>query len=913
MPSDARAQAAVVGRVVEARTGAPIAGAAVRVEGTEAMVVSDSAGRFILVRVSPGPQTLRAERLGFATTRLAIVIPARGTLEQELRMAETALEMEGITVTADVAGRARGELGTASVVGADAIRQQTAVSLAGVLELVPGMQLQPPGLESVSQISLRSSPTSGTTAIGGGTTAGNLASFGTLIVLDGIPLSNNANLQSLGARAELSFATSAGGGIDVRRIPAAAIERVEVIRGVPSARYGDLTQGAIVVDTRTAAIAPEVLARYDPRSGELSTVGGWSFADENQAASFTLDVARTRTQPGLTQDHSKRFAGQLAHRATLGAEGGLTLDTRVDAFQLDDDRPEDPNIRPGRASWTRDRGIRLSERARLQLPFDARLTFTGSYSRTEQSSFATTPRVRGPQPFTDRLDEGRAEGRFVMGHYDAELNVDGVPQMIFSRLELAAQRDWGGWMHELRAGSELRREWNAGAGYQFDMEFPPQVTFNAVQGYDRPRRYDVVPPLVHGAFYLDDRLTRTLPGDMVLNLQAGLRLDLLHEGEWWVSGARDALLQPRLNVELMPWPWLRLRAGWGRMAKLPTLGQLNPALQYHDVVNVNWFTSDPAERLAVLTTFIKDPTNPDLGLARATKGEAGFEVALRDGFVQVVGFSDRVDGGVSLRQDLDYVLRDRYELTDSIIGNGIRPGIIEPPTGTDTVPVLVGRPDHLLTQHSRGVELIALLPEVRPIRTRLELQAVWMRTRQEADGLFFGRADRFAAFQLNENMARTPYWRAGIEEGERALATYRIVHHQPSLGFVVTAAIQHNIRDRQRDRTATDSLAFEGYITRGAELVPVPPEARSAPEYADLRVPRGNALVEPQSAPADWLATVQVSKTLPLNGRISFWAFNVFDNPGVYRGPDVQRRIYPRMRFGLELSASTGALGGLLP
>ena len=35
----------------------------------------------------------------------------------------------------DPAGRARGELGTASVIGSEAIRNQTAASLAGILEL----------------------------------------------------------------------------------------------------------------------------------------------------------------------------------------------------------------------------------------------------------------------------------------------------------------------------------------------------------------------------------------------------------------------------------------------------------------------------------------------------------------------------------------------------------------------------------------------------------------------------------------------------------------------------------------------------------------------------------------------------------------------------------------------------------
>ena len=84
-------------------------------------------------------------------------------------------------------------------------------------------------LDRVQQISLRSVPIS-SGAVPSDRSAENLAAFGTLIVLDGVPLSNNANLQSLGSRSDLSFSTSAGGGVDLRRIPAATIERGSLAR-----------------------------------------------------------------------------------------------------------------------------------------------------------------------------------------------------------------------------------------------------------------------------------------------------------------------------------------------------------------------------------------------------------------------------------------------------------------------------------------------------------------------------------------------------------------------------------------------------------------------------------------------------------------------------------------------------------
>jgi hypothetical protein len=168
---NAAAQVDVTGRVLDARTSAPIAGAAVSVEGQAAVAVSDSLGRFRLAAVPPGPQVLRAEMPGYAQARLQILVSATAR-EHDLLMAPHALRLNEIAVSADAQGRARGELGTASVIGREAIRHQTATSLAGILELIPGVPLQAPGLDEVQQIQLRSAPVSPGPASTPGSAAG---------------------------------------------------------------------------------------------------------------------------------------------------------------------------------------------------------------------------------------------------------------------------------------------------------------------------------------------------------------------------------------------------------------------------------------------------------------------------------------------------------------------------------------------------------------------------------------------------------------------------------------------------------------------------------------------------------------------------------------------------------------------
>lgn len=902
-------RARIRGRIVLAEVGTPLPGVIVSVEGMTQQTISDTLGRYVLAGVPPGPQVLVARRIGFAPVRVSLTVPANGVVEYDISMARHALKLPEIRVTADMTGRARGELGTSTVIERDAIEHQTSTSLAGVLELAPGVPIQPPGLDAVQQFAIRAVPTRVTSGLtSGGPSGSDIGSFGTVIIIDGVPFSNNANLQTTGPRGEVRLVgATAGGGVDLRQIPASTIERVEIIRGVPSVRYGDLTQGAIIVETRAGVVQPQARARLDVRTLELSAVGGWSLGRANTLTG-TVDVARTRISPGISQQATTRVTAQLAHRAGVGGslEGGasrrFTLLTRLDLYQLLQDDPENPEVQPGLAASNHDRGLRLQERVRLQLSGGETLTLTTAVNYTRRRSSSQRVFVRGALPFTDRLTEGQQEGHFIGGPYLAQLRIEGEEWNIYNRLEVDARRQWVGFEHRIRLGVELRREWNVGPGLQFDIQRPLQVTFNGVQGFDRPRRFDAIPPVATSAVYLDDRLIRSFLGDVTIDLQTGLRVDMLHRGGLWASAIQDAVLQPRVSVQVAPWTWLRLRAGWGRTAKAPALGLLYPAPQFFDVVNVNWFTTDPDERLAVLTTAVRDPTNRALRFAVGEKREAGFELVSTRGraTLSFVVFRDRTTDAVGFRQDPGFVLRERFALSDSTTGTGRQPDIVRPAFVTDTMPVLIGRPDNVLTLESRGVEATVTLPELRPLRLTFEVQGAWVRTRFFSDAPDFGRS--FESFQLNPAIPRAPFWDGVEREGERGILTYRMIYHEPRFGLVMTAVIQHFVHEVVRDLAGTDTLAFAGFVTRTGELTRVPPAERSDSRFADLQVPRLGVLTMPTNTPSDWFATIRISKTIPGGGELRFYAFNVLDRLGKFGERITVRRQFLPLRFGIELS-----------
>jgi hypothetical protein len=904
------AQATLTGRVTDRVSTHPIASATVAIEGLSIAALTDSTGSYRLA-APPGRFVLRVTRVGYAPARQPITVSTAGTVIVDLEMARNALELRTVTVTADPVSRARGELGTASVIDVEAIRNQMAVSLAGVLELLPGARLQPPGLDGPQQISLRAVPVSsgGFNSLQSSTAANpsaeQLAAFGTQIVLDGVPVSNNANLQTLGARAELALSTTAGSGIDLRRIPAATIERVEVIRGIPSARFGDLTQGVVLVDTRAGAFDPIVTARADAKTTEVALAAGHSFG-QRQTASITSNVARTIIAPGFRDDHTYRLTTGIAHRATLGSVGGASesargvFDTRVDLFHVFEDAPGAAPT-PDVASFSHDAGLRVVERGSIELPETSRLLVTAGFEQVSQRSFTQGPRLRPAMPFTDALAPGRSIGKFIGGTYISRVNIDGAPRHLYTRAELARSATGLGTTHALRAGTELRREWTSGAGYQFDIEFPPQTDFNGVQGYARPRRYDDLPPLATSAFYADDWMSRTIAPDIVLQVQAGVRADVLHSGSTWFSGSRSGVLQPRLNAELSLPHLVRLRAGVGRMAKVPSLGDLYPEPQFNDVVNVNWYANDPAERLAVLTTFVFDPKNPGLRHSVADRAEAGVEMDLGrpDAHLDFVAYADRLAGGVGIRAEPTYLLREHYALRDSTMGTGRPPTIVEPATSRDTVPIIIDRRANNLDVRGIGAEAILTLPEVPFLRTRVVAQGSLTHDRLIQNGIQLG--SNFSDFQVSERQARAPYWDGVTRTGELMLLTTRVIHHQPAIGLVITGTIQHTLREVREDEGGTDTLSWAGYVTRAGSLVPVSAAQRTDAQYQDLRIPRRGLLIDPQRGPVDWLFSVQASKSLPADGRLSFYAFNALDKVGNYGSQAVAARLYPARRFGVEV------------
>ena len=74
----------------------------------------------------------------------------------------------------------------------------------------------------------------------------------------------------------MSEQTTAGRGVDLRTVSAGNIESMEVIRGIPSVEYGNLTSGVVVVKTKAGHTPWEAKFQTDPNSKQVFAGKGFN-------------------------------------------------------------------------------------------------------------------------------------------------------------------------------------------------------------------------------------------------------------------------------------------------------------------------------------------------------------------------------------------------------------------------------------------------------------------------------------------------------------------------------------------------------------------------------------------------------------------------------------------------------------
>lgn len=235
--------------------------------------VTDIDGKAVFQKVPAGTFTLKVSYVGYETYTTTFKVEKDLTVNVQLVPTSLALKEVVVTAKQNASGAS-----TSSIIGRQAIDHLQASSLADIMQLIPGKEMGNVDMTHKSNLQLRTLRNNNTSA------------FGSSIVVDGVPISNN------GLLTQGQFSSTAFTGTDLRQIAADNIDNVEVIRGIPSAEYGDLTSGLVVVHSKVGVTPWQIKAKVNPAMTNASLTKGFSL---NKAGimNVNLDYAKAWGDP----------------------------------------------------------------------------------------------------------------------------------------------------------------------------------------------------------------------------------------------------------------------------------------------------------------------------------------------------------------------------------------------------------------------------------------------------------------------------------------------------------------------------------------------------------------------------------------------------------------------------------------
>ena len=632
------------GRITDKSSGQPIEFATIVLEGHELWAVADSAGRFSITGVPASKTIVNVSCLGYVPWEREVQI-SRNIDNFEIALSLDNLALESAVVTAQEDANSAT---TARTIDKTALDHVQVMNVSDISSLLPGGATSDNTLTTEKQFNIR-----------GGNSEGGNPTFTTAVEVDGVRLSNNASFA-------YGSTSSAFKGVNTNSIASSNIESVEVITGVPSVEYGDMSSGVVKINTRRGQTPLTITMSTSPKTKQVSASKGFSLGHSKDGNSRgvingSLEYTRSISEPMSPYTSYDRKQISLLWSNTYASGRHARFPLRISAGITGNlgglDNEADPDKQAGTFLKQRDNSIRGNIEANwlLSRPWITNLEIKASavygdklqrentsyHSAVSTTSLHSTERgYIMAEPYSPEGSNGAV--RIDPGVRFNVLCVDDKP--FDAKVSVKANWAINGSIanNKVKYGAEWAVDKNFGIGpYTEEMATAP--TF-------RQWRFCDVPAMHNVAAYIEDNFMLHTGGNSRLNLIAGLRWDntIIPSSAYGATSS----LSPRFNAKYTLFtPATRrhnffkefsLRVSWGVAVKQPSFSVLYPTPSYMDI---NVFTSTADAYNNVNRAYYVIPRtieyNPALIWQRNQQAEVGTDINLGGTRISLAGYYNK--------------------------------------------------------------------------------------------------------------------------------------------------------------------------------------------------------------------------------------------------------------------------------
>ena len=720
----AQTDKATVEGVVRDSDGKPLSFATMFIAELGTGVSTDLEGKFRFTGTKGTEYTLNVSYLNHVDKEVKVKAGSPEPLVIVLE--EQSYELAEVVVMADY----KKNQGSTAVINQQALEHIQPTSVADVLSLIPGGLFRESSATGFNRISLRQSGSDDNT------------SLGMAVVMDGIPQDNDGFRASIPGLSTDEYSDRLGmnRGIDLKTLSTDHIRKIEIVKGISSAKQGNLSSGVIQTTSKIGITPAQLRMKVDPLTKLIYLGKGFRISPKMGYLHTGLDYTSVYDDRRDPMSKYSRLTGQVTYNNSVDVgDKTLFLFFKLSEVYTLNQAKEDELTQDYNESF-RNKYSRTGASFKAQMYDLGKIVDNVEFIASADYTYDLIDRNRlvqtgTPLPSPLATEEGESEGIYLPSTYYSPFQIENKPLSLLTQLNAESLFETRSFRHKVIYGLSWKRTKNYGEGVMVDMTRPPYPGNNE---YVRPVPNRSIPALSVGAAYAEEQLKHSNRWfDFELN--AGVRFTQMFNLDTKYTELRKLQVEPRINaalsfnIDLAGGKSLRnmFRFGFGQENKLPTLDYIYPDRVYKDMIVLNAYTKqdDPFNHL-ITYTKIYDVTNNSLRPNRNTKYEAGWDVEYEGYSLSLTFFKEHSDRGFESVAEYSPVRYTRY--VDPIDGQpivGRRPekeDYVADPYATFVDMDIVR---NSMKVEKKGLEYLLRFPKIIPLSTTVEINGAYYDTR----------------------------------------------------------------------------------------------------------------------------------------------------------------------------------------